>query len=164
VESEGGWCLDKLNDTIQLVVDEIEKTDNNTIYPRLISLFSEKVLALRDKTVLFSRKVMQIERLICFKCGNTEEFIVDSQRLCACATLHFDEDEACLEDEYPDDIEIIPVECAKCGANEEWIGSSFFLEEINEVVCQHCSFRFQCYTEKDKCIGFMFKNEHIELV
>lgn len=105
---------------------------------------------------------MKIKRLICPNCGNTEEFIVDSLKKCIEAKLIINENYAELDDSSGDDIDIFPIRCAKC--NAELPMFNVYLDKKKEVVCHHCKFKYECFTEKKPCGGFEFQDREVELL
>lgn len=112
---------------------------------------------------LSKKKMAKIRKLVCINCGNTEEFIVDSKRNCASARLYFDGNNATLEDDLAQDIDIFPSTCAKCGAEILW--TNWTLKEKKAVVCNKCDYKFECFTTREEkaCFGFRFKEEFAEV-
>ena len=113
----------------------------------------------------------KVRKLVCINCGNTERFIVDSRRDCVGVTISFKEGFAELEDEDTDNIEVFPSTCAECGAEVSYdavTGGVFgvfgwTLKEKKVVVCDKCDLRFKCFTSREPCKGFRFKEEMAEI-
>jgi len=114
----------------------------------------------------------KVRKLVCINCGNTERFIVDSRRECVGVTISFREGFAELEDEDTNSIEVFPSTCAECGAEVGYdagysgaVSAPFgwVIEEKKAVVCDKCNRRFKCFTSREPCKGFRFKEEMAEI-
>ena len=120
------------------------------------------MVRLQSENLIQNPSSNKITKLICLKCGNTEEFYVDSERICVGADLTFNDDgSATLDDSFAQDFDVYPGTCAKCGAE---VGDTVLIEK-KEIVCGKCERRFECFTERNSipCQGFLFKEEFAEL-
>ena len=107
---------------------------------------------------------MRIRKLICPKCGNTKDFRVDAQLTYVSTSLHFEEEEAELDMDFPSDVDIMCPVCNVCDTD-----LTLSITDPN-VLCPSCYY----YVDADvaescpqkrryypKC--FMWKEEKVEL-
>ena len=109
-----------------------------------------------QKNLYIKPNYIEIEKLICLKCGNDKKFGA-SYNCKIRGEVSFDNDEAIVvqkhlvkvDTEFDDDIY-----CSVCGCYVE--DEELELEEKKEEVCNKCHFRFECFTSNYDCRGFEF--------